>query len=117
MQNNNEKIFFKKTVEQTPHPNLLDVVKIDGRFAQVLGGGNYIKYLDDKSISSINWEEYFFKKFTDNNHYRDKLYVSDLLEKKLISFEEYMSVHWNEDKKEDIDNKRNVIFFGIYKKK
>lgn len=46
-------------------PNLLDIVKIDGKWMQVMGGGGLIKLLQTGEVRLIDWRHYnFAKSFT-----------------------------------------------------
>lgn len=103
-------------VSQTPRPNLLDVVKIDGRWAQVIISGHAVRYLDNKDETKINWDDYncqFFNKY--NSTY---IWVSDLVEESQITQEEYESVVFGSISDPPTDTaKMCVTVFGIYTKK
>ncbi|HTY39658.1 MAG TPA: hypothetical protein VMC43_01020 [Candidatus Paceibacterota bacterium] len=43
---------------ETEHPGLLDVVQLDGRWAQVRGGGGLVSYLDTNEVVPINWSQF-----------------------------------------------------------
>jgi hypothetical protein len=52
-----------ESLQHTPHPKVLDVILIDGRWAQVRVDVNHINFLDgDENIQSINWDEYRLSK-------------------------------------------------------
>ena len=84
----------KESKEPTPRPNLLDVVNVDGRFAQVRIGGNHIKYLDNESVVEIDWSEYSFLKPS-----LHKTHVIDLVRENKISEKEYRVIHWGSEQK------------------
>jgi len=98
---------------------LLDVVKIDGRWAQVILGGKTVRYLDDKSETFINWDDYncrFFDKYKEGG--RTNVWVLDLVEENQITQNEYESVVWGSINEPPTEfNKRFVTVFAIYTKK
>ncbi len=101
---------------QTQHPSLLDVVKIDGKWAQVIPRLDRIAFLDEKKgekynvIHEINWDDYGFKKL-------DTICVTDLLESGKISDEDFNKVHWGHEQKANPNLRGYVTVFGEYKKK
>ncbi len=97
--------------EKTPHPNLLDIAKIDGRWTQIIGSGNCIRYLDDKSEVEINWDEFQFIK--------DWIGLPIKAVKQSTNFtpEELGRVHWGSEQ-EKIPLLREVVsVFGEFEKK
>jgi len=100
-----------ESIERTPRPNLLDVVKIDGRWAQAVMDGNWIKYLDDQSQVKINWDEF---RRTKN---WEELPVS--MVKKSASFtpEELGRIHWGPEQEEYPYLREQVRVFGEFEKK
>ena len=109
----------RELAEPTPRPSLLDVIKIDGRWAQVILGGDTVRYLDDKSETRINWDDYnchFFDKYKKAN--KTNIWVKDLVEENQITKDEYETVVWgsiNESPTEH--NKVFVTVFGVYTRK
>jgi hypothetical protein len=97
--------------EPTPRPPLLDVVKIDGRWAQVIIGGNHIRYLDDQSEVSVDWNDYNYQPPKPATH------VKQLLVTHEISAKELMAIHWGPEEKQNPEIKSNVHVFGEYKTK
>lgn len=97
--------------EKTPRPNTLDVIKIDGRWAQVIAPGGSIKYLDDESLAFIDWQDYLYIKDW------EKLTVSDV--KKLSNFpkEELERVHWGPEQKKHPYLREQVRVFGEFNKR
>ena len=115
-------MFFSMEKESfTPRPNLLDVVEIDGRLAQVSPGTDRIIFLDDivrlegnlqlHHLHNINWDDYDFKEPDEENF---TSYVLDLREKREISSEEYMAVYWGSEQEEHPYLRDCVTFFGRY---
>jgi len=107
--------------EPTPHPNLLDVVKIDNHWAQVLLGGDHIRYLEDGSVEIINWDDYNYKpaeyKYHDNKTHQ-VIRVGDLAESGQINPEQLLKVHWDGETERKSPNIRNAVtVFGEYTKK
>ena len=104
---------FKKqeSIEQTPRPNLLDVVKIGGRWAQVVGAGNYVKYLDDQSEAEINWDEF--------QRTKDWERLSVYHVKKTTNFtpEELGRIHWGPEQEQRPHLRGEVSVFGEFEKK
>ncbi len=113
-----EKSFENKEIlEPTPRPNLLDIVKIDDRWAQVKGAGNVITYLDNESYTLINWDEYTYKAFDKYNELgSNNIWVSDIGEDQ-ITYNEYMVIRWGPEQKDNPNLRENVTVFGIYTKK
>ncbi len=101
---------------QTPRPSLLDVVKVDGRWAQVVPGLDSIAFLDEKTgdkfqvIHKINWDDYEFERLNDR-------YVSDLMEQSKMTKDEYEKIHWGHEQQEHPEAKGYVVVFGEYRKK
>lgn len=105
--------------QSAPCPHLLDVVQVDGRWAQVIMTGklnNTIKYLDDQSIEHIKWEEFDCKTFSKYPN-TTFIYVGDLLREGKISPNEYEKIHWGPEQEEYPFLKKNVEVFGIYTRK
>lgn len=102
-----------KEYEPTARPELLDVVKIDGRWAQVKAGGDHVTYLDDGTTELKNWDEY---KVTTDFMSRSIA----LLEKQgLIDFtdQELANVHWGSEQELNPELKKQVRVFAEYIKK
>lgn len=95
--------------EITPTPHLLDVVKINGRWAQVIDL-KYIKYLDDESVEPITWDEYDYQR-------GENIDVGDLMDKKEINEAEFMNIHWGADQETNPSLRNHVTVFGEYYKK
>lgn len=104
-------------------PALLDVIKIDGRWAQVGPVSDMIKFLDDKAEGKtdahiVNWDEYEFEfLFPDKIKIQYQASVQDLLNKGMISQREYNVVHWGPEQEENPYLRGQVSVSGIYKKK
>lgn len=99
--------------EITPQPNTLDVIKINGRWAQAKSSGSLtgsIKYLDDGSMELITWNEYDYQS-------SENIDVGDLMDKKEIGEKEFMNVHWGSEQDKKPSLRRHVTVFGEYHKK
>ncbi|MEK7528505.1 MAG: hypothetical protein AAB592_01950 [Patescibacteria group bacterium] len=115
--------FYEKLSEEvvedtaeTPRPNLLDVCKIDGRWAQCVIGGDSIQWLDNppNSPERINWNDYqLVRKWRGVSV---KLYRQ--YEPAEISDEQVQKIHFGPEEVRDPDYyKQQVRVFGEYKKK
>lgn len=104
-------------------PALLDVIKIDGRWAQVGPASDTIKFLDEKvkgksNTHIVNWDDYEFNFiFPDKLKIRYQASVQDILNKGMISQEECNVVHWGPEQEEYPYLRGQVSVGGIYKKK
>lgn len=80
--------------ETAPYPNLLDVVKIDELWRQVIGMLNpksqLVRFLKTNTCALIDFREYKLSK-------RDALTCRDLLRKGLLSNDEFQYVMWDPD--------------------
>lgn len=96
--------------EATPRPNTLDIVKINGRWAQT--NGNMVKYLDDGCEVSIDWSSFNFVKDWAGH-------TVGLLMEQGQSFtpNEVAMVHWGPEQEEYPDLKKEVSVFGEYTSK
>jgi hypothetical protein len=101
--------------KQTPRPNLLDVVKIDGRWAQVLFTGRHIEFLDDGSRTEVNWDDYRLIISFEGKGVRVCDIKEDLGEE--LSESEIEKIHWGPEEKEYPYLKTRVSVFGEYIKK
>ena len=101
----------EESVEKVSQPNLLDVIKINGRWAQVILGGDNIRYLDDYSIEVINWEKY---QLVIN---WKGLAVISVKESCHFSEVELQRIHWGSEQKQHPRLKENVAVFGEFEKR
>ena len=101
---------FEARESIVPRPNLLDIVGIEGRLAQVIGAGNSVRYLDDKTVMQIDWDDYSCEVAT-------VPYVWALQKNQEISDDEYRAIHWDATTEADSPVKQYVTFFGRYKRK
>jgi hypothetical protein len=98
--------------EQIPRPHTLDVVKIDGRWAQIKSS-RMVKFLDNSSIEDIDWDDYrMVKDFGGRT-------VGDILKflGEALSENEIENIHWGPEAKKHPDLKMYVSAFGEYVKK
>lgn len=110
----NHKIEQKES--QTPRPALLDVIKVDGRWAQVGVREDSICFIDEKTgeqyhiAHNIDWNDYNFHELDENS-------VMDLLENGIITDDEYEKIYWGQEQKKHPHLKGHVTVFGEYTKK
>jgi hypothetical protein len=53
-----ENLTYFEQIETGKIPQLLDIVTIDGRLAQVRVAGRHVMFLDDGTAEEINWNNY-----------------------------------------------------------
>lgn len=104
-------------------PALLDVINIDGRWAQVGPASDKIRFLDERvqdknKTHIVNWDEYEFEfVFPDKLKIQYQASVQDLLNKGMISQKEFDVVHWGPEQEEHPYLRGQVSIGGVYKKK
>jgi hypothetical protein len=97
---------------ETQIPNQLDIVKINGRWAQIGGMSNNItRYLDDNSTEEVNWDDFNFE--------RIGLSVFDAIDVRgeIFTDTETDNIHWGPEEIKNPDLKMEVWVFGEYTKK
>ncbi|TSC60148.1 MAG: hypothetical protein LiPW15_26 [Parcubacteria group bacterium LiPW_15] len=97
-------------------PATLDVVKIDGRWAQVVGSRDgdkrfVIKFLDNEKIDDVDLAEYDLTRRFDMVVSRLKEFCGEELPK-----EQAKKVHWGPEQVENPELRGLVTVFGEYKK-
>lgn len=99
-----------------PQPRILDIVQIDGRWAQVGPTEDSVKFLDDPKQEQVvvDWQNFRFERFYSS----DKSNVPGgsvrlLVEKGMISDDEYMAIHCP-GKEERPDYRLEMTVFGIF---
>ncbi len=102
-----------------PWFSMLDIVKIDGRWAQIVGGlthrgdadGQSVIFLDDKSrtLAYVDFREYKLDRHLDR-------YVKNFLATGEMSPEEFKNVYWDSDNI-GTDLALDVTVFGEFSKK
>ena len=105
---------FKKHPDQEmcdTRPAQLDIVKINGRWAQVVGARGAVKYLNDLTEEQIDWNNYELIKPISQ---RLKEVLSFGTEK--FSGEEIDNIHWGSEQKLYPNLKKQVTVFGEFKK-
>ncbi len=101
----------KESTEPTPRPNLLDVVKIDGRWAQTILGGECVRYLDDDSKVFINWDDFIFVKDWKT------LPVWKVKESTSFTKKELRQIHWGPEQEKHPYLREAVRVFGEFEKR
>ena len=92
-------------------PNLLDLVKIDDRWAQVIFSGFVVRYLDDQSVELIDWR--CLKLVKNWAEYP----VSLLKQSISLTDEEIRHVHWGSEQEEFPRLREQVSVFGEFERK
>ncbi|MEK7067184.1 MAG: hypothetical protein AAB950_00060 [Patescibacteria group bacterium] len=106
-----------KETKELPWYSMLDVVKIDGRWAQIVGGlidknedrKQAVHYLDDNSSAYVQFNDYELTKQLHSH-------VSEMLRKGELSQAEFKYVHWDSENI-GTDLAKNVTVFGEFEKK
>jgi hypothetical protein len=93
------------------YPEPMDLVKLDGRWAQAKGGGAVISFLDNGEVIEIDWNQYNLIKFYGRKP------LARILEANPEWFteEEVEAVHWAGDDANP-EFKKMAPVFGEYKK-
>ncbi len=91
-------------------PKVQDIVRIDGRWAQVVSQG-LVLYLDDKSHAYIDWHDYMMHK----NHRRRSVGLVRALEPNCLSAVEIDNIYYALGRKKP-ETKLSVSVFGEFKK-
>jgi hypothetical protein len=92
-------------------PKLLDVIRIDSRWAQVIGGGRHIKYLENQTIEEIDWRNY---KMT--RRFNCSVGLLEAVHGITPSPLEIVNVHWGSEQEEHPELKEDVSAFGEYER-
>ncbi len=102
--------------QEVPKPRLLDIVQIDGHWAQVGPVQDMVKFLDNPGGNAVivDWNNYRFQKF----YISDKSNVpggsvKDLFDREMITEEEYWAIHCA-GKDENPNYRGEMNIFGIY---
>ncbi|MDP1689412.1 MAG: hypothetical protein Q8L47_04800 [bacterium] len=91
-------------------PSLLDIVKLDGRWAQVRAGGRSILFLDSGETKQIDWGQYELNKYVHQAmHY--------LPESKELTHDELMRIHWGPEQEAKPSLKLQCTYFGDFSSK
>lgn len=103
--------FETKNSNERARPELLDVVKIDGRWAQVIIGGDTVSFLDTGEKEPIDWSEYEL-----TNVFRGAIAISDIMKLPEQEFtkEEIERIRWGPEEKKHPELKLEVRVFGEY---
>jgi hypothetical protein len=104
-----------EVLEQAPCPSLLDVIRINGRWAQVGPSLDTINFLDDnnRTMHQIDWNAY---KLT-RKYKGVKVAMYRRFEPEAMTNTEAENIYWGEEQKENPDLKKLVAVFGEYERK
>ncbi|MBD3331081.1 hypothetical protein GF354_06195 [Candidatus Peregrinibacteria bacterium] len=102
-------------LENAPRPALLDVVRLDGQWAQVGPSLDTFNFLADsnRAMHRINWDEY---KLT-RQYNGVNIAIYRRFEPDAITDAELENVYWGEEQKTDSTFKGRVKLFGEYERK
>ncbi|MFA6393340.1 MAG: hypothetical protein WCW25_00485 [Patescibacteria group bacterium] len=118
--NEGEKILHTEKITNTEHPELLDLVIIDGKWAQVIHGGNTIKFLEDEKAHPINWDDYILVEKI-NKGLANFLEFDELAMNNFVTLKELENIYYDAETKASEGSKDilklNVKVFGKYVKK
>ncbi len=103
--------FESGEAESQPKPDLQDIVKINGRWAQVFGGGDVVKYLDDASLETVDWDNYRLLRRID----KDVLTAELVLDIKLTD-KQKKAIYWGAEQEKDQKLNLNTKIFGEFEK-
>lgn len=107
-----EKFIPNESPAETPQPNELDLVKINGRWAQVISAGQRVKYLDDLKTEVIDWNDYKVLR-----SFNLPIWGIELLYGEKLTGEEMQNVRWGPEETAQPELKKNVRVFGALVKK
>lgn len=102
-----ESIEENNEAESLPSP--LDVIKIDGKWAQVRAGGRIILFLDGGEAKQIDWSDYELKRYIHQA-------LEYLPEGKELTQDELMRIYWAEPDTK-VSLKLQCTYFGDFRKK
>ncbi len=99
--------------ERHVEPSVLDIIKVDGRWAQVYSGPGrtQIGYLDDGSKETVDLSDYELVRHTDS-HVR-----LQQMQGERFTDEEIARIRWGSEQDEHPDLKYEVHVFGEYAKR
>ena len=114
-----EKPFSYENKETPPLPGTLDLIILDGRFAQCInasrGGGMTVMFIEDRSVVSIPFRRLYEYKY--EKPPRGIFTAIDLVKDVLMSEKQLKMVHWGPEQKKHPYLREEVAFFGTYTKK
>jgi hypothetical protein len=94
-------------------PQVLDIIKIDGRWAQSIIGGRTIIFLDDGASQEIVWDDYLMVGSYGSHSLAQILTQPN----ESISSKETERINWGPEQELDPSLKLQVRVFGKYEKK
>lgn len=93
-------------------PGILDIVKIDGRWAQVMAGGGIVHFLDTGEMKEIDWNMYQLKEvFNQSAKTVMELFGQNFRD------EEIERIFWGGEEKKYPHLRLVVNVFGEYERK
>lgn len=98
---------------ETGLPDLLDIVKLDGRWAQVKLGGETVTFLDDGTEMDVDWNAY---RLARPFHSLAANFLKDQFGEE-IPDGELARAHWGPEEKEHPELKGQIRVFGEFVKK
>lgn len=88
---------------------MLDLVKIDGKWAQVFGAGRFAKFLDTGTTIDVDWNKLVLERKFDTS-------LANVLkfEGETITDDEKAMIHWGGEEKKLPRLREQVTVFGLY---
>lgn len=109
--------------KSNPRPGLLDVVLLDGMWAQVCPTKDQVKFLGDlaeghNEAIDVDWDRMDFEPyFATPTTNIPKGHVMDLVKNGEITNEEYLAVRWGPEQEKNPELRQHVTVCGKYSSK
>ena len=100
---------------ETKRPDIMQLAKIDGRWAQVVGGGDHATFLDDGETVEIDWNHYQLIQPIDLSLETLMKTHEEFFHEELLTSEEFDRIHYAGSESDPI-LKQQVRVSGEYKK-
>ena len=98
-------------LSQTPRPNLLDVIRLHGKWAQVCNIQCVVRYLEDRNHIKVDWDELrLVRRFEDAT-------VFSIRQEMPFSDAEYANIYAGQDQDVKPKLREKVNVFGEYERK
>ena len=110
-----ERFSTNEISEPAPRPSLLDIIRIDGRWAQIGPSQDTFSFLDDhgRAMQSMNWNEYrLVRKYNGVQVGTYRRFEPDQM-----SDEDFENIVWGEELKDNPHLRKLVTVFGEYERK
>lgn len=95
---------------QTPRPNLLDIIILNGKWAQVCNIQCVVKYLENKNHIKVDWDKLrLVRRFEDAT-------VASIRQEIPFSNQEYRNIYAGPDQDIKLELREGVNIFGEYER-